>query len=64
MFFDESKSLTVHVSGELSSEDVGVLKLSALRGLFSTITDQQVKTGAPGCDRSKFNPYKKSIQGN
>jgi D-3-phosphoglycerate dehydrogenase len=30
------------VSGELASEDVGVLKLSALRGLFSTITDQQV----------------------
>jgi D-3-phosphoglycerate dehydrogenase len=36
------ESLSVKVSGELSSEDVGVLKLSALRGLFSTITDQQV----------------------
>jgi D-3-phosphoglycerate dehydrogenase len=36
------ESLSVKVSGELASEDVGVLKLSALRGLFSTITDQQV----------------------
>ena len=36
------ESLTVEVSGELSAEDVGVLKLSALRGLFSTMTDQQV----------------------
>lgn len=36
------ESLTVQVSGELSSEDVAVLKLSALRGLFSTMTDQQV----------------------
>ncbi|HOB49356.1 MAG TPA: ACT domain-containing protein, partial [Mycobacterium sp.] len=36
------ESLTVKVSGELASEDVGVLKLSALRGLFSTMTDQQV----------------------
>ena len=33
---------SVRVSGELASDDVGVLKLSALRGLFSTITDQQV----------------------
>ena len=32
----------MRVSGELASEDVGVLKLSALRGLFSTMTDQQV----------------------
>ncbi|MCB0924065.1 MAG: phosphoglycerate dehydrogenase, partial [Mycobacterium sp.] len=36
------ESLTVKVSGELAAEDVGVLKLSALRGLFSTMTDQQV----------------------
>jgi len=35
-------NLSVTVSGELASEDVGVLKLSALRGLFSTMTDQQV----------------------
>jgi D-3-phosphoglycerate dehydrogenase len=35
-------SLSVTVSGELAAEDVGVLKLSALRGLFSTMTDQQV----------------------
>jgi D-3-phosphoglycerate dehydrogenase len=35
-------NLLVTVSGELASEDVGVLKLSALRGLFSTMTDQQV----------------------
>jgi D-3-phosphoglycerate dehydrogenase len=35
-------SLSVRVSGELSSEDVEVLKLSALRGYFSTVTDQQV----------------------
>ena len=32
------ESLSVKVSGELASEDVGVLKLSALRGLFSTMT--------------------------
>ena len=36
------ESLSVTVSGELASDDVGVLKLSALRGLFSTMTDQQV----------------------
>ena len=36
------ENLSVRVSGELASDDVGVLKLSALRGLFSTITDQQV----------------------
>ena len=35
-------NLSVTVSGELASEDVGALKLSALRGLFSTMTDQQV----------------------
>lgn len=35
-------SLSVRVSGELASEDVEVLKLSAIRGLFSTTTDQQV----------------------
>jgi D-3-phosphoglycerate dehydrogenase len=35
-------TLSVRVSGELASEDVAVLKLSALRGLFSTTTDQQV----------------------
>jgi D-3-phosphoglycerate dehydrogenase len=35
-------TLSVRVSGELASEDVAVLKLSALRGLFATTTDQQV----------------------
>ena len=35
-------TLTVRVSGELASEDAEVLKLSALRGYFSTVTDQQV----------------------
>jgi D-3-phosphoglycerate dehydrogenase len=35
-------SLSVRVCGELAAEDVEVLKLSALRGLFSTMTDQQV----------------------
>lgn len=35
-------ALSVRVCGELASEDVGVLKLSALRGLFATTTDQQV----------------------
>ena len=35
-------SLSVRVCGELASDDVEVLKLSALRGLFSTMTDQQV----------------------
>lgn len=36
------EGVSVRVSGELASEDVEVLKLSALRGLFSTMTDQQV----------------------
>jgi len=35
-------NLSVRVSGELAAEDVAVLELSALRGLFSTMTDQQV----------------------
>lgn len=35
-------TLSVRVSGELAAEDVEILKLSALRGLFSTVTDQQV----------------------
>ena len=35
-------TLAVHVSGELAADDVEVLKLSAMRGLFSTMTDQQV----------------------
>jgi D-3-phosphoglycerate dehydrogenase len=35
-------SLSVRVAGELAAEDVEVLKLSAMRGLFSTMTDQQV----------------------
>ena len=36
------ENMSVKVSGELAADDVGVLKLSALRGLFSTMTDQQV----------------------
>lgn len=39
---DPITALSVRVSGELAAEDVEVLKLSALRGLFSTVTDQQV----------------------
>jgi D-3-phosphoglycerate dehydrogenase len=38
-------SLTVQVRGELAAggtEDVGILKLSALRGLFSAVVDEQV----------------------
>ena len=35
-------SLAVHVRGELSSEDVEILKLSALRGLFSAVTEGPV----------------------
>jgi len=35
-------TLSVRVSGELAADDVEVLKLSVLRGLFSTMTDQQV----------------------
>lgn len=35
-------SLQVQVQGELASEEVGVLKLSALRGLFSAVTDVPV----------------------
>ncbi|MBU8833756.1 phosphoglycerate dehydrogenase [Mycolicibacterium goodii] len=35
-------SLAVQVRGELASEDVEILKLSALRGLFSAVVDEQV----------------------
>ncbi|WNG83952.1 phosphoglycerate dehydrogenase [Mycobacterium sp. ITM-2016-00316] len=35
-------SLTVQVRGELASEDVEILRLSALRGLFSAVVDEQV----------------------
>ncbi|MCV7228600.1 phosphoglycerate dehydrogenase [Mycolicibacterium komossense] len=35
-------SLTVQVRGELAAEDVEVLKLSALRGLFSAVIEDQV----------------------
>jgi D-3-phosphoglycerate dehydrogenase / 2-oxoglutarate reductase len=35
-------SLTVQVFGELASEDVEVLRLSALRGLFSAVIEDQV----------------------
>ena len=35
-------SLSVHVRGELASEDVEVLRLSALRGLFSAVIEDQV----------------------
>lgn len=35
-------SLSVQVRGELASEDVEILKLSALRGLFSAVVDEQV----------------------
>ena len=42
-------TLSVRVSGELAAEDVEVLKLSAMRGFFSTVTDQQVTfVNAPG----------------
>src|SRR5690606_31356383 len=39
---EPTATLQVRVAGELASEDVEVLRLSALRGLFSTLTDQQV----------------------
>jgi D-3-phosphoglycerate dehydrogenase len=35
-------SLAVQVQGELASEDVEILRLSALRGLFSAVVDEQV----------------------
>jgi D-3-phosphoglycerate dehydrogenase len=35
-------SLVVSVLGELASEDVQILRLSALRGLFSAVVDEQV----------------------
>ncbi|WP_099024857.1 phosphoglycerate dehydrogenase [Mycolicibacterium palauense] len=35
-------SLTVGVYGELAAEDVEILRLSALRGLFSAVVDEQV----------------------
>lgn len=39
---EPTATLSVRVCGELASEDVEVLRLSALRGLFATVTDQQV----------------------
>ncbi|MDY6870950.1 MAG: phosphoglycerate dehydrogenase [Actinomycetota bacterium] len=39
---EPTTTLTVRVRGELAAEEVEVLRLSALRGLFSTVTDQQV----------------------
>jgi D-3-phosphoglycerate dehydrogenase len=39
---EPTTTLTVRVCGELAAEEVEVLRLSALRGLFSTVTDQQV----------------------
>jgi len=46
---DAPDNLSVRVCGEIASDDVEVLKLSALRGLFSTMTDQQVTfVNAPG----------------
>ena len=39
---EPTATLSVCAQGELAAEDVEVLRLSALRGLFSTITDQQV----------------------
>ncbi|AHC25007.1 MULTISPECIES: phosphoglycerate dehydrogenase [Mycobacteriaceae] len=35
-------SLSVQVRGELAAEDVEILRLSALRGLFSAVVDEQV----------------------
>jgi D-3-phosphoglycerate dehydrogenase / 2-oxoglutarate reductase len=35
-------SLVVQVRGELASDDVEILRLSALRGLFSAVVDEQV----------------------
>ena len=34
--------MSVQVRGELASEDVEVLKLSALRGLFSAVIEEAV----------------------
>ena len=39
---DLPTSLSVQVRGELASEDVAVLRLSALRGLFSAVIEDQV----------------------
>ncbi|KAA2253524.1 phosphoglycerate dehydrogenase [Solihabitans fulvus] len=42
-------SVTVEVRGELSNEDVSVLPLAALRGVFSGVVEQQVTfVNAPG----------------
>ncbi len=35
-------SVTVHVRGELAAEDVSVLQLAALRGVFTGVVDEQV----------------------
>ncbi|MGE2712583.1 phosphoglycerate dehydrogenase [Mycolicibacterium litorale] len=46
---EPTTTLSVRVCGELASEEVDILRLSALRGLFSTVTDQQVTfVNAPG----------------
>ena len=46
-------SLSVQVRGELASEDVEVLRLSALRGLFSAVIEDQVTfVNAPASLRS------------
>lgn len=47
-------NLTVLVRGELASEQVGVLELSVLRGLFSAVTDQPVTfVNAPAMARAR-----------
>ncbi|BCI52561.1 D-3-phosphoglycerate dehydrogenase [Mycolicibacterium litorale] len=46
---EPTTTLSVRVCGELAAEEVDILRLSALRGLFSTVTDQQVTfVNAPG----------------
>ncbi|BBY16773.1 phosphoglycerate dehydrogenase [Mycolicibacterium litorale] len=46
---EPTTTLSVRVAGELAAEEVDILRLSALRGLFSTVTDQQVTfVNAPG----------------
>jgi D-3-phosphoglycerate dehydrogenase / 2-oxoglutarate reductase len=51
---DPPVSLSVHVYGELASEDVEILRLSALRGLFSAVVDEPVTfVNAPGLAQAR-----------
>lgn len=52
-------SLSVQVRGELAAEDVEVLRLSALRGLFSAVIEEPVTfVNAPALAAERGSPLK------